>query len=77
MFFSGLTVLLGLLGLVLFGFMILRSVGIAGAIVVALAVAAAMTLLPAVLASWDLPSASVRRVPAAGAEGAWRASPGG
>jgi RND superfamily putative drug exporter len=49
-FFSGLTVLLGLLGLVLFGFMILRSVGIAGAVVVALAVAAAMTLLPAVLA---------------------------
>ena len=30
MFFSGLTVLLGLLGLVLFEFMILRSVGIAG-----------------------------------------------
>ena len=38
-FFSGLTVLLGLLGLVLFEFMILRSVGIAGAIVVGLAVA--------------------------------------
>ena len=33
-FFSGLTVLLGLIGLVLFEFMILRSVGIAGAIVV-------------------------------------------
>ena len=33
-FFSGLTVLLGLLGLVLFEFMILRSVGIAGAVVV-------------------------------------------
>jgi RND superfamily putative drug exporter len=48
-FFSGLTVLLGLLGLVLFEFMILRSVGIAGAIVVGLAVAAALTLLPAVL----------------------------
>jgi RND superfamily putative drug exporter len=49
-FFSGLTVLLGLLGLVLFDFMILRSVGIAGAIVVGLAVASALTLLPAVLA---------------------------
>jgi RND superfamily putative drug exporter len=48
-FFSGLTVLLGLLGLVLFEFMILRSVGIAGAIVVGLAVASALTLLPAVL----------------------------
>jgi RND superfamily putative drug exporter len=48
-FFSGLTVLLGLLGLVLFEFMVLRSVGIAGAIVVGLAVLAALTLLPAVL----------------------------
>ncbi len=42
--------LLGLLGLVLFEFMILRSVGIAGAIVVGLAVASALTLLPAILA---------------------------
>ena len=50
-FFCGLTVLLGLLGLVLFEFMILRSVGIAGAIVVGLAVAAALTLLPAILRS--------------------------
>jgi len=49
-FFSGLTVLLGLLGLVLFEFMILRSVGIAGAMVVGLAVAAALTLMPAILA---------------------------
>ena len=49
-FFSGLTVLLGLMGLVLFEFMVLRSVGIAGAAVVGLAVAAAVTLLPAVLA---------------------------
>ena len=49
-FFSGLTVLLGLLGLVLFGFMILRSVGIAGAVVVGLSVLGAMTLLPALLA---------------------------
>ncbi len=49
-FFSGLTVLLGLIGLILFEFMVLRSVGIAGAAVVALAVAAAVTLLPAVLA---------------------------
>ena len=49
-FFSGLTVLLGLIGLILFEFMVLRSVGIAGAIVVALAVCSALTLLPAVLA---------------------------
>ena len=49
-FFSGFTVLLGLIGLVLFDFMILRSVGVAGAIVVGLAVLAALTLLPAILA---------------------------
>jgi RND superfamily putative drug exporter len=48
-FFSGLTVLLGLLGLILFEFMILRSVGIAGAIVVGLAASASLTLLPALL----------------------------
>ncbi len=50
-FFSGLTVLLGLIGLILFEFMVLRSVGIAGAMVVGLAVSAAVTLLPAVLAT--------------------------
>jgi RND superfamily putative drug exporter len=49
-FFSGLTVLLGLIGLVLFEFMILRSVGIAGAVVVLLAAVSALTLLPALLA---------------------------
>lgn len=73
-FFSGVTVLLGLLGLVLFGFMILRSVGIAGAIVVAFAVAAAMTLLPAVLAivGTNLERLRIRRVRTRpGAEGPW------
>ncbi|MEO6350542.1 MAG: MMPL family transporter, partial [Candidatus Limnocylindrales bacterium] len=49
-FFSGLTVLLGLIGLILFEFMVLRSVGIAGAAVVGVAVTAAVTLLPATLA---------------------------
>ena len=49
-FFSGVTVLVGLSGLLLFDFMVLRSVGIAGAVVVGLAVAAALTLLPATLA---------------------------
>ena len=64
-FFSGLTVLLGLLGLVLFEFMILRSVGIAGAIVVGLAVASALTLLPAILAiiGARIDRLAVRRVP--------------
>ena len=73
-FFSGVTVLLGLLGLVLFEFMILRSVGIAGAIVVGLAVAAALTLLPALFAlvGTRLDSLRVRRVAAApSGEGPW------
>ncbi|MBA3875848.1 MAG: MMPL family transporter [Anaerolinea sp.] len=73
-FFSGLTVLLGLLGLVLFEFMILRSVGIAGAIVVGLAVLAALTLLPALLAiaGSHLDALRVRRVRATEAEnGPW------
>jgi putative drug exporter of the RND superfamily len=73
-FFSGLTVLLGLLGLVLFEFMILRSVGIAGAIVVALAVLAALTLLPALLALYGrhLDRLAIRRVSARpAADGPW------
>ncbi len=73
-FFSGLTVLLGLLGLVLFEFMILRSVGIAGAIVVGLAVAAATTLLPAILAivGTRIDLLAVRRVTVEpGADGPW------
>ena len=73
-FFSGLTVLLGLLGLVLFEFMVLRSVGIAGAVVVGLAVAAALTLLPALLALAGprIDALRVRRVAVlSDAEGAW------
>jgi RND superfamily putative drug exporter len=73
-FFSGLTVLLGLLGLVLFEFMILRSVGIAGAIVVAVAVASALTLLPAILAiaGTRIDALAVRRTGRATAgEGHW------
>ena len=48
-FFSGATVLIGLMGLTLFEFMFLRSVGIAGVIVVAWSTVAALTLLPALL----------------------------
>jgi RND superfamily putative drug exporter len=48
-FFSGTTVLIGLAGLALFSFMFLRSVGIAGVIVVLWSTLAALTLLPALL----------------------------
>ncbi len=48
-FFSGLTVLIGLAGLVFFSFMFLRSVGVAGVVVVFFSVLAALTLLPAIL----------------------------
>ncbi|MGZ8438812.1 MAG: MMPL family transporter [Candidatus Limnocylindrales bacterium] len=73
-FFSGLTVLLGLLGLVLFEFMILRSVGIAGAIVVGLAVTSALTLLPAILTivGTRIDRLAIRRVaPRPDADGPW------
>lgn len=48
-FFSGLTVLIGLAALIVFPFMFLRSVGIAGVLVVFFTVLAALTLLPALL----------------------------
>jgi len=48
--FSGLTVFIGLLGLTTFTFNALRSLGLAGSVVVALSVLAALTLLPAILA---------------------------
>jgi RND superfamily putative drug exporter len=61
-FFSGATVLIGLMGLALFEFMFLRSVGISGVIVVAWSTIAALTLLPALLSvvgtridRWSLP----------------------
>jgi len=47
--FSGLTVCLGLLALLGFDFMLLRSVGIGGCLVVVCTVLAALTLLPALL----------------------------
>ena len=47
--FSGLTVLAGVSGLLFFAFPGISSIGIGGAIVVAVAILASMTLLPAVL----------------------------
>jgi putative drug exporter of the RND superfamily len=49
-FFSGTAVLIGLSGLLFFPFMFMRSIGIAGVIVVFVSVTAALTLLPAFLA---------------------------
>ena len=49
-FFSGLTVSIGLLGLMLVPLNLLRSIGIGGMLTVALAILAAVTLLPALLA---------------------------
>ncbi|MGV0026159.1 MMPL family transporter [Phormidesmis priestleyi] len=48
-FFSGLTVCIGLVCLMLFPILLLQSLGIAGAIVVLLSVMSALTLLPALL----------------------------
>jgi len=48
-FFSGLTVLIGLSGLAFFEFLFMRSVGLAGVLVVVVAVTAGLTLLPAIL----------------------------
>ena len=49
-FFSGLTVSIGLLGLMIVPLNMLRSIGIGGMLTVALAILAAVTLLPALLA---------------------------
>jgi len=49
-FYSAITTVIGLLGLISFQFMMLRSLGIGGAIVVLVSLTAALTLLPAVLA---------------------------
>jgi RND superfamily putative drug exporter len=73
--FSGSTVLIGLMGLSLFDFMFLRSVGIAGVIVVAWSTVAALTLLPALLSivGTNIDRFSIRRrTPATGPDrGFW------
>lgn len=48
-FFSGITVLIGLSGLLFFPYMFMRSIGVAGMMVVLVSVTAALTLLPALL----------------------------
>ena len=49
-FFSGTAVLTGLMGLLFFPYMFMRSIGAAGSLVVFVSVTAALTLLPAILA---------------------------
>jgi len=48
--FSGMAVMIGLASLTMFEFMMLRSIGIGGTVVTAIAVLAAITLVPAILA---------------------------
>ena len=49
-FFSGVTVFLGLSGLLLFDYVMLRSIGVGGCLVVAMSLLGSLTLLPALLA---------------------------
>jgi RND superfamily putative drug exporter len=72
--FSGLTVFIGLLGLTTFSFNTLRSLGIAGSIVVALSMLASLTLLPAILAVLGprIDALAVLR-PRVGRSGLWHA----
>ena len=71
-FFSGTAVLIGLTGLLFFPYMFMRSIGVAGALVVLFSVASALTLLPAVLAILGpkVNALSVRRRRASGTVGA-------
>ncbi len=69
--FSGLTVLIGLCGLLIFQFNILRSVGIAGILVVFVSVLGATTLLPAIL---SLVGHKINALSFGGLLGRWRAN---
>jgi RND superfamily putative drug exporter len=60
--FSGLTVIIGFIGLLLIGLQFMTSMGIGGAVVVAVSVLAALTLLPAILSILG-PRVNAIRVP--------------
>ncbi len=72
--FSGATSFLGLAGLLLFKFMLLRSIGIGGMLVVSMSMLLAMTLLPAVLSlvGGKINALSVLPRRKARGESAWR-----
>ena len=72
-FFSGLTVVIGLLGLISIPFMSMRSMGIGGGLVVLISVLAALTLLPALLGMLGPRVDALRIVGRSGREGMfWR-----
>src|SRR5215212_8578869 len=72
-FFSGLAVLIGLSGLLFFPFMFIRSIGVAGVVVVFVSVCAALTLLPAFLGvlGHKVNALAVRRNRGAVGSGLW------
>jgi len=70
-FFSGLTVVVGLCGLVSIPFMSMRSMGLGGALVVVFSVLAALTLLPALLGILGTRVNALRIVGRSGKEGAF------
>ncbi len=74
--FSGATVMIGLMALLTFDITALRSMGLAGALVVAVSVLAALTLLPALLGLLGvridaLAIGPLRHVPGSGRPGVW------
>ncbi len=72
-FFSGLAVVVGMLGLLTFKYMALRSIGLGGSLVVLFSVAAALTLLPALMGILGPRVNSLRVFGRAGREGRfWR-----
>ena len=72
-FFSGMTVIVGLLGLMSIPYMSMRSMGLGGALVVLFSVLAALTLLPALLGLLGPRVNALRVVGRRGKEGAfWR-----
>jgi RND superfamily putative drug exporter len=70
-FFSGLTVVVGLLGLVVIPFMSMRSMGLGGALVVIFSVLAALTLLPALLGMLGARVDRLRVIGRSGKQGAF------
>ena len=70
-FFSGLTVVIGLLGLVVIPFMSMRSMGLGGALVVIFSVLSALTLLPALLGMLGSRVNRLRVIGRSGKEGAF------